>query len=76
MAKSESANYHIGLCGAVVEMTVKVDPVEKYRVKNIFSKTVGDVFYGDSPQIKHLVEKEYWSVEIFWFPFNSMRMKV
>ena len=40
------------------------------KTENDFSLTVEDVFYNaDTLQKLH---DENWSVEIFWFPFNSL----
>ena len=38
--------------------------------ENDFSLTVEDVFY-DPGRLKELHDNN-WSVEIFWFPFNSL----
>lgn len=40
------------------------------KTENDFSLTVGDVFYNDKTLKK--LHDENWSVEIFWFPFNSL----
>ena len=40
------------------------------RTEDDFSLTVKDVFY-DHGKLKQLHDNN-WSVEIFWFPFNSL----
>lgn len=40
------------------------------KTENDFSHTVEDVFY--KPDFLKELHSKNWSVEIFWFPFNSM----
>ena len=54
----------------MTDITLKVEPMVIVKTENDFSYTVGDVFYN-SANLKSLWD-ENWSVEIFWFPFNSL----
>lgn len=54
----------------MTDITLKVEPMVIVRTENDFSYTVDDVFYN-SANLKKLWD-ENWSVEIFWFPFNSL----
>lgn len=40
------------------------------KTENDFSLKVKDVFYN--PEKLQALYNENWSVEIFWFPFNSL----
>lgn len=53
----------------MTSITMAVEPMVIVKVENDFSKTVREVFY-DAETLKKLHE-ENWSLEIFWFPFNS-----
>ena len=59
----------LGLFGVMYDFTVKVKPMKIVENESTFP-TIGDIFYKPG-ELKRLV-KENWSVEIFWFPFNSM----
>ena len=61
---------HLGVFGVVVEITLKVELMESSKVRN-FYPTLGELFYGPNPTIKHIL-KEHWSVQMLWFPFNSL----
>ena len=61
---------HLGVFGVVVEITLKVEPMVSSEVRNYYPQ-VGQLFYGPNPEIKKIV-KENWSVQILWFPFNSL----
>ena len=60
----------MGLFGVMTEITFKVEPMVIVKTVNDFSFTVGDLFY-DHNQLKNLHD-DNWSLEIFWFPFNSL----
>ncbi|CAI8024882.1 hypothetical protein GBAR_LOCUS14408 [Geodia barretti] len=61
---------HLGVFGVVVEITLKVEPMVSSEVRNYYPQ-VGQLFYGPNPEIKKIV-KENWSVQVLWFPFNSL----
>ena len=61
---------HLGVFGVVVEIRLKVEPMVSCEVRNFYPQ-VGQLFYGPNPEIKKVV-KENWSVQILWFPFNSL----
>ena len=44
------------------------------KVENDFERTVGNLFYNDDEEKTSLssLVQDNWSVEIFWFPFNSL----
>ena len=54
----------------MTDITLKVEPMVIVKVENDFSLTVQDVFYA--PEKLKKLHDENWSLEIFWFPFNSM----
>ena len=47
-----------------------VEPMVIVKTENDFSLTVEEVFYN--PDTLQRLHDENWSVEIFWFPFNSL----
>lgn len=61
---------NLGLFGVMTDITLKVEPMVIVETVNDFSLTVEDVFYN-SATLKKLYE-DNWSLEIFWFPFNSL----
>ena len=60
----------MGVFGAVVEMTVRVKKLVTVKVETSYP-TVGDLFYAETPLLPKILQ-ENWSVEILWFPFNSL----
>jgi hypothetical protein len=70
----KSLGVNLGLFGVVTEQTMKVQPMQYVKVFNDFSKTFKDVFEGNSPYLRELYKKDF-SLEFFWFPFNSMTYK-
>ena len=60
----------MGLFGVMTDITFKVEPMVIVKTENDFSRTVGDLLYKPD-ELKKLHDK-HWSVEIFWFPFNSL----
>ena len=69
--KLSAAAVSLGLFGVIVEQTMKVLSMQTVKVTNDFSKTFGEVFGPDSPYLPQLYKKDF-SLEFFWFPFNSM----
>ncbi|XP_028399847.1 uncharacterized protein LOC114523183 [Dendronephthya gigantea] len=61
---------NMGLFGVMTSITMEVQPMTIVKVENDFSYTVKDLFY--KPAALEKLYKENWSLEIFWFPFNSM----
>ncbi|CAB4015885.1 Hypothetical predicted protein [Paramuricea clavata] len=61
---------NMGLFGVMTSITMEVQPMVIVKVENDFSYTVGDLFYNPAA-LKQLHENN-WSLEIFWFPFNSL----
>ena len=64
---------NLGLFGVMTDLTLKVEPMVIVKVENDFSLSVEDVFFEPS-NLKQLYD-DNWSVEIFWFPYNSMEWK-
>jgi hypothetical protein len=56
--------------GVMTDITLKVEPMVIVETVNDFSLKVEDVFYNPDT-LKKLYE-DNWSLEIFWFPFNSL----
>ena len=54
----------------MTDITLKVEPMVIVKVENDFSQTVQDVFF--TPKTLQQLYDDNWSLEIFWFPFNSM----
>ena len=69
--KLSAAGISLGLFGVIVEQTMRVWPMQKVKVTNDFSKTFAEVFGPDSPYLPHLYKRDF-SLEFFWFPYNSM----
>ena len=59
----------MGLFGVMTDITFKVEPMVIVKTENDFSLTVEDLFYD--PDCLKKLHDDNWSVEIFWFPFNS-----
>lgn len=51
-------------------MTVAVQKLETVKVDTTYP-TVGSLLYGGSPKLWQLLN-DNWSVELLWFPFNSL----
>lgn len=68
--ETNSLKCNLGLFGVMTDITLKVEPMVIVKTENDFSCTVEDVFYN-SAKLKNLWD-ENWSIEIFWFPFNSL----
>ena len=62
----------LGLFGIIYEIHVKVYPQKQVIVVNDFDRKVGDLFYNKEELRKLVTSNE--SIEIFWFPFQSMYM--
>ncbi|XP_011410297.1 PREDICTED: uncharacterized protein LOC105316795 [Amphimedon queenslandica] len=60
----------MGVFGAVVEMTIKVEKLKTAKVDTTYP-TIGSLLYGDSPTLPRLIQ-DNWSLEILWFPFTSL----
>lgn len=60
----------MGVFGAVVEMTVKVEKMKTAKVNTSYP-TVGSLLYGDSPALPQILRSN-WAVQLLWFPFNSL----
>ena len=54
----------------MTNITMAVEPMVIVSTVNDFSLTVGQVF--DDPGKLQELHDNNWSVEIFWFPFNSL----
>lgn len=54
----------------MTNITMVVEPMVIVKTENDFNLTVEDVFYN--PETLQKLHEENWSVEIFWFPFNSL----
>ena len=54
----------------MTNITMVVEPMVIVKTENSFEYTVEDVFYN--PHNLQELYKNNWSVEIFWFPFNSL----
>ena len=63
----------LGLFGVMVEMTLKVEDLQYADVHTSYPK-VGEFFFGEKPAIVDMLRR-YWSVETFWFPFNSIKLE-
>ena len=61
---------HLGVFGIVVEITLTVQPMVSAEVRNFYPK-MGELFCGSNPTIKSILQ-EHWSVQLLWFPFNSL----
>ena len=60
----------MGVLGVVVEMILKVEDSVWARVDTSYP-TVRILLYGNKSTLVQLLH-DYWSVEILWFPFNSL----
>ena len=54
----------------MTNITMAVEPMVIVKTDNDFSLTVEDVFFN--PDKLQELHRDNWSVEIFWFPFNSL----
>ena len=60
----------MGLFGVMTDITMEVQPMVIVEVVNDFEYTVEDLFYH--PEKLEKLYSENWSLEIFWFPYNSL----
>ena len=72
----------LGLFGITTQVTLKVQPVQQVRVRDEFDKTFKQVFQEkkqweeggkEMTYVEYLYERDF-SLEIFWFPFNSLSL--
>ena len=68
----KAARVNLGTFGIIVEMTVKISPMEKVRVDNYFDVTLADV-YGSTDALSSYLQK-YWSLHILWIPFSGLNL--
>ncbi|KAJ8306718.1 hypothetical protein KUTeg_015759 [Tegillarca granosa] len=68
MEQMKAIQANFGLFGVIFDMTIKMEKQHIAESQNLY-RTVEQVFY-DPNYLKQIVENN-WSVEIFWFPFNS-----
>ncbi|KAK3099148.1 hypothetical protein FSP39_000135 [Pinctada imbricata] len=64
--KAVAANF--GCFGVIFDMTMKLKPLRIVKTENTYHR-LGDIFQN-AYMMKEMVE-ENWSVELFWFPYNS-----
>ncbi|XP_020631040.1 uncharacterized protein LOC110068020 isoform X1 [Orbicella faveolata] len=69
--RANSLKCNLGLFGIMTSITMVVEPMVVVKTENDFSLTVEDVFYNCNTLQR--LHDENWSVEIFWFPFNSLK---
>ena len=69
MFKAVAANF--GCFGVIFDMTIVLEPEVIVKTENIYFG-LDKVFYDES-FMKNLAEQN-WSVEIFWFPYNSLSL--
>ncbi|KAK3102691.1 hypothetical protein FSP39_013180, partial [Pinctada imbricata] len=69
MFKAVAANF--GCFGVIFDMTIVLEPEIIVKTENRYFD-LPDLFYNVE-NMKKLVE-ENWSVEIFWFPYNSLSL--
>lgn len=67
MLQAIRANF--GCFGVIFDMTLKLIPEFIVKVENRYMH-LGDLFFN-AENIKQIFENN-WSVEMFWFPFNSL----
>lgn len=60
----------LGLCGVITEVTMQVLPSYNVTVDNWFNWRVYDYFFNPT-KLRELVTNN-WSVQLYWFPFESM----
>ena len=58
--------------GIITELTFKVSEMFKVMVDNRFEPLMN--YFFNPSNLRELVTKN-WSVEIFWFPFESLSLK-
>ena len=68
----KAVQVNLGMFGVMITVTMKVQKEFMVKTDNLFLK-LKDFFFDP----KHLREfvRNNWSVEIFWFPFNSMEIE-
>ena len=67
-----AARVNLGMFGIILEMTIRIWPMEVVEVENFFNKSMKDVF-GSAEKLAAVLEK-YWSVQAIWIPFNSLSL--
>ena len=67
----QALQVNLGLFGIITEITMKVQPAKLVEVRNLFP-TVLDTFFN--PEKLREIVTNNWSCEMFWFPFNSMKL--
>lgn len=60
----------LGMCGVITELTMEVLPSYNVTVDNLFNLRVYDCFFNPT-KLRELVANN-WSVQLYWFPFESM----
>ncbi|KAK3099311.1 hypothetical protein FSP39_002463 [Pinctada imbricata] len=65
--KAVATNF--GCFGVIFDMTITLEPLMNVKTENSYRK-LKDIFQN-AENMKELIENN-WSVELFWFPFNSM----
>ena len=60
---------HVGLFGVVIDVTCQMYPMFMVETRH-FCKTVQELFI-DPTGLKDIVDSN-WSLEMVWFPFNSI----
>ena len=61
---------NMGVFGALVELTLRVEPAKTVQVDQTFP-TIGELFYAPKPGIMELL-KNNDTVQLLWLPFNSL----
>ncbi|XP_052079585.1 L-gulonolactone oxidase-like isoform X2 [Mytilus californianus] len=69
MLRAISANF--GCFGVIFDMTIKLIPEVIVKVENRYMDL--DELFFNAENIQKLFE-ENWSIEIFWFPYNSLSL--
>ena len=66
-----AVNANFGCFGVIFDMTIQLVPEVIARTENRYYDL--DNLFFNAENMKNLVE-ENWSVEIFWFPYNSLSL--
>ena len=65
------AQVSVGMFGIITELTLKVREMFKVIVDNRFEPLMN--YFFNPSNLRDLVTKN-WSVELFWFPFESLTL--